>query len=133
MHYKKLRVNGKLIDEHVYIWVLHFGDVPEGYVVHHKDGNPHNNDISNLEIMQRAEHSRMHRINSHLTSATKEKLSSAAKRSWNMRLSTVPQGFSICCKCHATLPTTDFNKDKYTRLGIKSICKECRKTSRRKA
>lgn len=29
-------------------------------VVHHKDGNKHNNDIDNLEIMLRADHARLH-------------------------------------------------------------------------
>ena len=31
-------------------------------IVHHKDGNPLNNDISNLELMNLAEHSRLHRL-----------------------------------------------------------------------
>lgn len=30
-------------------------------IVHHKDGNKLNNDISNLEVMDRGEHSRLHR------------------------------------------------------------------------
>ena len=29
-------------------------------IVHHKDGNKHNNDISNLELMDSKEHNRMH-------------------------------------------------------------------------
>lgn len=33
-------------------------DVDE--IVHHKDGNPFNNDMSNLEIMSRVEHTRLH-------------------------------------------------------------------------
>lgn len=34
--------------------------VPEGHVVHHIDLNPLNNDISNLELMSRADHARLH-------------------------------------------------------------------------
>lgn len=30
-------------------------------VVHHKDENKHNNDLSNLELMTRSEHTRLHR------------------------------------------------------------------------
>ena len=29
-------------------------------VVHHKDGNRHNNDLDNLEVMSRSEHTRLH-------------------------------------------------------------------------
>ena len=31
-------------------------------IVHHKDGNKQNNDISNLEVMERRDHSRLHRL-----------------------------------------------------------------------
>ena len=45
---------------HRQIWIDHFGDIPKGFIIHHKDDNPLNNDISNLEIMAKSEHSRMH-------------------------------------------------------------------------
>lgn len=35
------------------------------YVVHHKDGNRKNNDIENLEVMLKGEHSRMHNKEKH--------------------------------------------------------------------
>lgn len=35
--------------------------VPKGYVVHHKDGNPENNAISNLKLMSRASSNRIHK------------------------------------------------------------------------
>ena len=31
-------------------------------IVHHRDSNPRNNDLSNLELMSRAEHCRLHRM-----------------------------------------------------------------------
>jgi len=31
-----------------------------GEIVHHKDGNKHNNNIRNLQIMTRAEHMKVH-------------------------------------------------------------------------
>lgn len=37
-----------------------FGDIPTGLIVHHKDGNKANNDLSNLELMTRLEHQRHH-------------------------------------------------------------------------
>lgn len=36
--------------------------VPKGYVIHHIDGNPLNNSLSNLKLLSDAEHKRMHRI-----------------------------------------------------------------------
>ena len=42
---------------HVAIWERFSGQkVPKGYEVHHKDGNPFNNDFGNLECLSRSEH-----------------------------------------------------------------------------
>lgn len=47
---------------HVVIMEAHIGRrLRSDEVVHHKDGNKHNNNLSNLELMTRAEHSRLHR------------------------------------------------------------------------
>lgn len=45
---------------HVYIWEKYNGEVPEGYHVHHVDGDKGNNDISNLTLMNQSEHMRYH-------------------------------------------------------------------------
>ena len=45
---------------HVYIWEKYNGEVPEGYHVHHVDGDKSNNDISNLTLMNQSEHMRYH-------------------------------------------------------------------------
>lgn len=45
---------------HRYVWWDHNGDIPEGHVIHHKDEDWTNNDISNLELMGRSEHFSMH-------------------------------------------------------------------------
>ena len=37
-------------------------EIPENHVVHHCDGNPHNNDFSNLVLMTSSEHARLHQI-----------------------------------------------------------------------
>lgn len=42
---------------HRYVWRKHNGTIPKGYDIHHKDGNRENNDIRNLEIMSKSEHS----------------------------------------------------------------------------
>ena len=48
------------------------GEIPDGYHVHHKDGNRSNNDIANLGLMQSNEHL-------HLHSSTPESVARARK------------------------------------------------------
>lgn len=45
---------------HVYVWKKYHGEIPVGYEVHHKDEDPSNNDISNLELLTRSEHGHLH-------------------------------------------------------------------------
>lgn len=45
---------------HKYVWEYYNGPIPKGYQVHHKDFNPDNNDISNLELMSKADHLKYH-------------------------------------------------------------------------
>lgn len=42
------------------IWEFYNGPIPDGYHVHHKDGNWDNNDISNLECIPASEHYKEH-------------------------------------------------------------------------
>lgn len=45
---------------HRVIYERHFGPIPKGWVVHHKDEDKGNNDPANLEAMPRKEHQRLH-------------------------------------------------------------------------
>lgn len=45
---------------HRAIWEAHHGPVPEGCHVHHKDQDPLNNDISNLQCMSSSPHLALH-------------------------------------------------------------------------
>jgi len=59
------RPNSKHIEEgvealHREIWRHHNGEIPEGHVIHHKDGDPTNNDIENLECLTPTEHAERH-------------------------------------------------------------------------
>jgi len=45
---------------HVYIYEKYNGAVPKGMQVHHIDHNKDNNDISNLKLLTRKEHDKIH-------------------------------------------------------------------------
>jgi hypothetical protein len=71
--YKRIRVphpvTGEIIKPslHVYVWLVANGEwakgqtsTPEGYELHHKDFNPFNNDLSNLQLVTESEHTAIH-------------------------------------------------------------------------
>lgn len=45
---------------HVYVWEYYNGKIPKGYHVHHKDHNPDNNEIDNLELIEKSAHLSYH-------------------------------------------------------------------------
>ena len=50
-----------IIPESHYVWEKHHNKlVPRGYVIHHRDFNSLNNDISNLLILTQSEHMKLH-------------------------------------------------------------------------
>jgi len=42
------------------VWTAAHGDIPAGHVIHHRDRNPLNDAIENLQAMTRADHAREH-------------------------------------------------------------------------
>lgn len=46
------------------IWKHRFGEIPEGFEVHHRDGNTHNNEIGNLQLLSQDEHKDAHKAES---------------------------------------------------------------------
>jgi len=51
------------LHQYVYCYFNNLEKIPDGYVIHHKDLNKLNNDISNLELMTNFEHKSLHNIN----------------------------------------------------------------------
>jgi len=46
--------------EHHYVWEKENGKIQEGFVIHHIDGDKHNNAIGNLLCMTEKEHKALH-------------------------------------------------------------------------
>ena len=42
------------------IWEKHYGKIPKGYIIHHKDKDITNDRIENLECVSRKEHTLIH-------------------------------------------------------------------------
>lgn len=61
-HPTKRRKNGKLCScpYHIRIWIEQYGEIPKGYIIHHKNGNKYDNRIENLECINRKEHALKH-------------------------------------------------------------------------
>ncbi len=53
-------INGKRIRLHRYLYIYYNGEIPEGYEVHHLDGDRSNNDIANLTIWPGIKHKLFH-------------------------------------------------------------------------
>ena len=45
---------------HIYIWEKYNGEIPKGYDIHHIDHNKDNNEINNLKMILKREHSILH-------------------------------------------------------------------------
>ena len=44
------------------LWMENYGPIEKGYIVHHIDHNPGNNDLTNLKLMTKKEHDQHHNI-----------------------------------------------------------------------
>lgn len=60
---------------HRQIYIYNFGEIPKGYVIHHKDENTLNNKPSNLVAMSKSEHMRLHSSQPHRIERTKDIIS----------------------------------------------------------
>lgn len=42
------------------VWKCYYGEIPDGCEIHHRDNNPANNALENLQCLTKAEHRRIH-------------------------------------------------------------------------
>lgn len=76
--YKAIKVDGVKHDYHRWRMEQELGrKLSRNEIVHHKNGNPLDNDISNLEVMSLSEHSRMHKKEIGTSKEALEKISIA--------------------------------------------------------
>ena len=64
---------------HIAVWEKYNGKIPDGYHIHHIDGNKDNNDISNLELMKASDHISMHSRSAENVSRARETIRRAAE------------------------------------------------------
>lgn len=59
--YKQKRVNGKCMKYHRWYYQNYYGiEISKDMVIHHIDFNSLNNNIENLQMMSRKEHTKLH-------------------------------------------------------------------------
>mgnify|MGYP001561338247 CR=1 FL=1 len=58
--YIKVRIGGKYVQEHILVWQMNKGVIPEGFITHHKNHKRDDNRIENLECMSASEHAKLH-------------------------------------------------------------------------
>lgn len=54
--YPAIFLNGHNVHVHRLEWMKYNGQIPDGYIIHHKDENKLNWHIDNLEILKRSDH-----------------------------------------------------------------------------
>lgn len=113
-YYAKLQEGGKTITKalHRQIYEDNFGPIPAGYTIHHKDLNPLNNGVDNLQLVTIAEHMQIHgnlvKYNAEHERGPQSKETIAKRRDSVLHnLKTIPR---ICQQCGAEFYATNVHQ-----------------------
>jgi len=108
---------------HRAIWRFHNGEIPKGFHIHHKDGNPLNNEIDNLQCLSPSDHRKSH--------YDFEKYSGMGKKAWDQWVKVIKK----CTHCLKEYEVYRASQSKYCsnsclsiaryNSGIDNIEKEC--------
>lgn len=103
------------------VWEAHFGLIPDGYAIHHKDHDKENNDISNLELLTPSEHQRRH----HAELPEKEHICEHCGTVFTSKSPTGRSRFcsSRCCKAWFLANDPIYKKKKYWQNKNHKRCK----------
>jgi len=58
--YKYLPIDNQWVFEHRYLWEKANGPIPKDSVIHHINGNKLDNQLENLQLLNRSEHAALH-------------------------------------------------------------------------
>lgn len=111
----------KRIYLHRYLWEKANGKIPEGYEIHHKDGDKRNNDLDNLEMLTVTDHRERH--NSEMSEERRQQL----------RDNVLKNALPAAIEWHGSEQGIEWHKDHYekykykfhTKVEVK--CKHCGK------
>lgn len=135
MGYNKIIVNGERLDEHRYIMEQQIGRrLRKDEVVHHIDGNKKNNELSNLQLMTRKEHSSLHwnrsSLSEELNRQRSKKLKSRYKREYQKSAIAVQQFSKNGEMTREYKSIMDVEQFGYDNRHVSACCNGKRKTHR---
>lgn len=99
--------------EHRLVWERHFGPIPDGYHVHHKNGNKRDNSLENLELLPASEHHREHFTAQGQTPEHKARARDNILGAWG----SMPMLQLVCTVCGS-----DFEKRQHLTKGAAKYC-----------
>jgi hypothetical protein len=97
--------------EHILVWEAAHGPLPRGWVIHHKDGDPLNNALENLQAMPKGAHTRMHRRQQMLSHSIVSGIEG-----------------KVCHACKTWKPLPEFPRNGRSRIGTivyRPACSSC--------